>query len=95
MIIYANSIDLTNSFQNKTYSYKTHNLAIRWQNKSISATFLQSGMLVFFIETYMKRNLFNHAKLELYRDILPMFKPGNYHFSYEYQNRHWPKIFSL
>ncbi|XP_062579175.1 uncharacterized protein LOC134241103 [Saccostrea cucullata] len=46
MIIKGNEIDLTTKFDNANYSFLTQNLSLRWQNQSISATFLNSGITI-------------------------------------------------
>nr|XP_022296650.1 mucin-like protein [Crassostrea virginica] len=44
MIVHVNNNDLTTSFQDRNYSHVTQNLSMRWENESLSATFLQSAM---------------------------------------------------
>ncbi|XP_062605769.1 uncharacterized protein LOC134267580 [Saccostrea cucullata] len=46
LIIRGNGNDLTTRFQNTNYSYLTQNLSIRWENKSISASFFQSSIIL-------------------------------------------------
>ena len=47
MIVHVNNNDLTTSFQDRNYSHVTQNLSMRWENESLSATFLQSGISAF------------------------------------------------
>lgn len=57
MIVHVNNNDLTTSFQDRNYSHVTQNLSMRWENESLSATFLQSGISA-FVAKY-KSNLTN------------------------------------
>ncbi|XP_062605771.1 uncharacterized protein LOC134267581 isoform X2 [Saccostrea cucullata] len=46
LIIRGNGNDLTTRFQNTNYTFLTKNLSIRWENKSISASFFQSSIVL-------------------------------------------------
>ncbi|XP_062609556.1 uncharacterized protein LOC134271356 [Saccostrea cucullata] len=46
LIIRGNGNDLTTRFQNTNYTYLTQNLSIRWENKSILASFFQSSIIL-------------------------------------------------
>ncbi|XP_061188876.1 mucin-like protein [Saccostrea echinata] len=46
LIIRGNGNDLTTRFQNTNYTYLTQNLSIQWENKSISASFFQSSIVL-------------------------------------------------
>lgn len=42
MLVRLNERDLTREFENTSYVYLTQNLSVRWENKTLSASFLQT-----------------------------------------------------
>ncbi|XP_062609554.1 uncharacterized protein LOC134271353 [Saccostrea cucullata] len=46
MIIRVNGNDLTREFENANYTLLTQNLSVRWENQTISASFLQSSIIL-------------------------------------------------
>lgn len=42
MLVRVNERDLTREFENTSYVYLTQNLSVRWENKTLSASFLQT-----------------------------------------------------
>ncbi|XP_061182283.1 mucin-like protein [Saccostrea echinata] len=46
MIIRVNENDLTRDFENANHTFLTQNLSVRWENQTISASFLQSSIIL-------------------------------------------------
>ncbi|XP_062579994.1 protein eyes shut homolog, partial [Saccostrea cucullata] len=46
MIIKVNGRDLTRDFENVNYTFLTRNLSVRWENQTISASFLDSSIIL-------------------------------------------------
>ncbi|XP_062609553.1 uncharacterized protein LOC134271352 [Saccostrea cucullata] len=46
MIIRVNGRDLTRDFENVNYTFLTRNLSVRWENQTISASFLDSSIIL-------------------------------------------------